>query len=534
MKPLIGLDIGGTKCAVVLARVNKGIHILDKLKFPSLAERGPEDMIARLFGAMEEVLKRNDLTAREILAVGVSCGGPLDSRTGRVLAPPNLPGWNDIPLTRRISARFGVPAFLQNDANACALVEWRMGAGRGTQNMIFCTMGTGMGAGVIAEGRLLVGASDMGGEIGHMRLAEDGPVGFGKAGSFEGFTSGGGIARQAQKWTRDALAAGHTPKWVADGHAIAEIDARLIAQYAHEGDGDALALYERVGTMLGKGLSLLVDAFNPEKIVIGSIFTRSASLLRPAMEREMRKECIPYSLNAVSVCQAQTGESLGDLAGIMTALYGLDIDPFYEAEETNPRVLARYEALYEKYPFLSSTREDLMRAYLALRDCYLRGGKLLLCGNGGSCADCQHIAGELMKGFWLRRPLAREGILSHLQGALPAIALTDHSALSTAFANDCDPAYIYAQQTLGYGRKGDALIGISTSGNALNVQNALLTAREIGMTTIALSGGTGGKLKDLADISIIAPGACPADVQECHLPIYHALCGMLEARFFAE
>ncbi len=535
MKTFLGLDVGGTKCAFVIAHVGGGIRLLDRLSFPSHAEKGFDDMLKRILRAGDEILARNRLTTSDIAAIGISCGGPLDSRTGYVLAPPNLPGWIDIPLTEIMQSHFGLPAFLQNDANACALVEWKLGAGRGTENMIFCTMGTGMGAGVIAEGRLMRGASDMGGEIGHLRLTDDGPVGFGKAGSFEGYVSGGGIALQAKAWTKHALLQGKTPAWIRDGYAEEEISAKLIAEYAKNGDEDALRLYEHIGTMLGRGLSLLVDAFNPEKIVIGSIFARAEALLRPAMEAVLEKECIPYSLKAVQVCPAKTGEQIGDYASIMTALYALDIDPMAGEEETSEDVLLHYEALYRKYPSLSDTRDSVMDAYKALRDCYRREGKLLVCGNGGSCADAEHIVGELMKGFYRKRPIAahtKNSILSNLQGALPAIALTGHAALSTAFGNDEDPAYVYAQQTYGYGKKGDVLIGISTSGNAKNVINAARTARELGITVIALTGGSGGELKSIADISIIAPGSCPADVQECHLPIYHTLCAMLEAKFF--
>lgn len=534
MKRFIGLDIGGTKCAAVLARVDRGIHILDKLRFPSLAERGCEDMLARIFAAVDEVLARNGMEGADMEAIGVSCGGPLDSRRGIVLSPPNLPGWVNVPLVERLEKRFGVRAFLQNDANACALVEWKLGAGRGAENMIFLTMGTGMGGGVIAEGRLMRGASDMGGEIGHLRLAEDGPVGFGKAGSIEGFTSGGGIGRQAQALTRRRMEEGNAPKWILDGHAQEEVDAKLMADYAHAGDADAQAFYASIGRMLGKGISLLVDAFNPEVIVIGSIFVRAEALLRPAMEEEMRRECIPYSLSAVQVRPAETGEAIGDLASIMTALYALDIDPMYEAEETNPRVLARYERLFEKYPALEGIRASVMEAYQLLRDAYMRGGKLLLCGNGGSCADCEHIVGELMKGFWLKRPRPEGGACARLQGALPAIALTGHAALSSAFSNDVDPEYVYAQQAAGYGRPGDVLLGISTSGNAKNVLHAVEAARQLGLKTLGLAGGNGGRLKEACDVCVVVPGSCPADVQESHLPVYHALCGMLEAKFFEE
>ncbi len=378
MKKFIGLDIGGTKCAVVLASVDRGIHILDKLRFASLAERGCEDMLGRIFEAVDEVLERNGMKSADVEAIGVSCGGPLDSRRGLVLAPPNLPGWVNVPLVERLEKRFGVRAFLQNDANACALVEWKLGAGRGAENTIFLTMGTGMGGGVIAEGRLMRGASDMSGEIGHLRLAEDGPVGFGKAGSFEGFTSGGGIGRQAQALTRKLMEEGRTPQWMLDGHAIEEVDAKLMADYAHAGNAEARAFYASIGRMLGRGVSLLVDAFNPEVVVIGSIFVRAEDLLRPAMEEEMHRECIPYSLSAVQVRPAETGEAIGDLASVMTALYALNIDPMYEAEETDPRVLARYERLFEKYPALEGIRAQVMDAYRMLRDCYMGGGKLLL------------------------------------------------------------------------------------------------------------------------------------------------------------
>ena len=534
MKPFIGIDIGGTKCAVTLARADRGIRFIGKKRFDSRAWEGPEEMFERICASADELLAENGLSCGGIQAVGVSCGGPLDSSKGVVLCPPNLPGWVNIPITKKLEKRFGVPAFLLNDANACALAEWKLGAGRGCRNMIFLTMGTGMGGGVIAEGRLLVGASDMGGEIGHLRLAEDGPVGFGKAGSFEGFCSGGGIARQAQEYTRRALEQGRAPAWTRDSVNTEEINAGLIAGYAKKGDADAIAIYETVGRWLGKGLSLLTDAFNPERIVIGSIFARSGELLSGPMYKEMQKECIPYSLNAVQVVPAALGESLGDCAAIMTALNALGIDPMYEAEETDERVLFHYGRIFERYPRLSGLKQSVMDAYLALRDCFEGGGKLLLCGNGGSCADAEHIAGELMKGFYLKRPVSSEEPLSRLQGALCAVPLTGSGALATAFMNDVSPEYVFAQQVLGLGRRGDVLLAISTSGNAKNVLAAVKTAKALGIGTVALTGGTGGRLAEECGLHIIAPGNSPADVQECHLPIYHTLCAMLEAHFYKE
>ena len=308
MLKIIGLDIGGTQCSALLAEVGGGIRILDRIRFDTRTERGFLPVFEQLCGSVDALLIRSRLGTDGIQAIGISCGGPLDSRRGLVLSPPNLPGWDRVPLADMLKQRYGIPAFLQNDANACALVEWKLGAGRGTRNMIFLTMGTGMGAGVIAEGRLLIGHTDMGGEVGHMRLTPDGPVGFGKAGSFEGHASGGGIARQARDLTRELIARGCPPAWVRDGHPEEEIDARLIAGYAFLGDTDAAGLFCRVGEMLGRGLALLVDAFNPEMIVIGSIFSRCEGLLRPAMERTLREEALEGSC-------APAGRPCGDRGG---------------------------------------------------------------------------------------------------------------------------------------------------------------------------------------------------------------------------
>ena len=544
----IGLDIGGTKCAVLLAKLNQGIEILDKIRFDTHAERGFQQAYDRLCAEMENILARNGLDFSRVRAIGISCGGPLDSRRGVIICPPNLPGWENIPLPEMLKQKYGVDAFIQNDANACALVEWKMGAGRGTRDMIFLTMGTGMGAGVIAEGQLLRGHNDMGGEIGHLRLTEDGPVGFYKAGSFEGYTSGGGIGRQAVELTEKLVAEGNPPAWIRDGHSMDEVTAKLMADYAHAGDAQAQAFYAEIGRMLGRGIALLVDAFNPECIVIGSVFVRCEDLLRKSMEAELKKEAIPYSLQDLRVVPASTGESLGDFAGIMVALHALDIDPMKGEAEKDPRVLKWYEELFRRYPELEVCREQVMTAYRMLEECYASGGKVMAVGNGGSCADCAHIVGELMKGFWLKRPLdeekrnairsATEKLLpgaAHLfQQGLPAIDLTSHAALSTAVQNDLDPSMAPAQQVVGYGRPGDVVIGISTSGNAKNVALAVATANTLGIRTIGLTGGSGGRLAELCDCAICVPAHTPAEVQEFHLPVYHALCAMVEAKFFKQ
>ena len=204
------------------------------------------------------------------------------------------------------------------------------------------------------------------------------------------------------------------------------------------------------------------------------------------------------------------------------------------------------EELIGRYPILEPCRESIRQAYQALEECFLAGGKLLVAGNGGSAADSDHIVGELMKGFVKKRPLPdslvqalkeadpqRGAELSQkLQGALPAIALTNHVALSSAFANDVDGILSYAQQVNGYGNRGDVFLGISTSGNAENVMYAAVTARAKGMKVIGLTGRDGGKLGAFADISIVVPKQETYQIQELHLPVYHALCLMLEKRFY--
>jgi D-sedoheptulose 7-phosphate isomerase len=202
--------------------------------------------------------------------------------------------------------------------------------------------------------------------------------------------------------------------------------------------------------------------------------------------------------------------------------------------------------LVERNPLLSFSINDIKNAFDLLCKCYQNGHKLLICGNGGSAADSEHIVGELMKSFSHTRILPKKTqekiiavspdkgpyIASKLQPALTAISLACHTSLNTAFANDVDPLLIFAQQLIGYGKEGDILLGISTSGNAENVINAMITAKAMGLKTIGLTGNSGGKLKEYCDVAIQVEGTNTAEIQELHLPVYHALCAMLELKFF--
>ena len=305
----VGIDIGGTKCAVV--KGDKDGNILDKIRFDTTSF---EDTMSNVISAVEAM--------GDFKAVGISCGGPLSSERGVIMSPPNLPGWDDVHIVDMLKERFGVPVFLQNDADACALAEWKFGAGKGSRNMIFLTFGTGMGAGLILNGALYSGSSNCAGEIGHIRMSEHGPVGYGKEGSFEGFCSGSGIAQLGTTMARAMLQRGETPSFCASVAELDSITAKTIAECANRGETDAIAVFEQCGTMLGRGLSILIDVLNPQKIVIGSVFARCEKLLRDAMERVIDAECISHAAACCEVVPAGLGESIGDIAALSVAVDG--------------------------------------------------------------------------------------------------------------------------------------------------------------------------------------------------------------------
>jgi glucokinase len=314
-----GLDIGGTKCAVTLGRSSENdIDLLDKVYFPTASTA--EEAMDKMINELERLFERNPSTRKHLKAVGISCGGPLDSGRGLVLSPPNLPHWDRVDVIGPLQRHFHVPAGLQNDANACALAEWQWGAGRGTRNMVFLTFGTGMGAGLILDGRLYTGTNDNAGEVGHIRIAETGPVGYNKAGSFEGYCSGGGITQLAQQRVLEQLEAGGSfPLFCRSAKSVQAITTKDVAEAAHAGDPLALEIFREVGRNLGRGLSVLIDIINPQKIIIGSIYSRQQQLLEQYMFEELRKEAIPSSLAMCEIVPAGLGEQVGDYAALSVA-----------------------------------------------------------------------------------------------------------------------------------------------------------------------------------------------------------------------
>lgn len=312
---LLGFDIGGTKCAVITAEWTDGkITILKKERTPTDLSVAPEEMLNRLMALADGMLDEKPE------AIGISCGGPLDSARGIILGPPNLPGWDHVEIVELLQNHYGVPAHLQNDANACAVAEWKFGAGRGCDNLAFLTFGTGLGAGLILNGRLYSGTNDNAGECGHIRLDRFGPVGYGKAGSFEGFCSGGGLSQLGYTLALEQLQQGKPPLYYQKRMTQKDVTAKAIADAARRGDETALRVYEICGEYLGKGLSILIDLLNPQRIVIGSVFARSGDLLRPAMERTIRQEALGQAAACCEIVPAVLGEEIGDYAAIATAL----------------------------------------------------------------------------------------------------------------------------------------------------------------------------------------------------------------------
>jgi len=297
-KIYIGIDIGGTKTTVCAG--DESGKILKKTTFPT---------DCALKTALENIFRETGTLIAEygresIPAIGVSCGGPLDSEKGVILSPPNLPEWVDVKIIEILEEKFSLPAYIENDANACAMAEWYYGAGRGCRNMIFLTFGTGLGAGLILDGKLYRGANGQAGEAGHIRMTDSGPLGYGKKGSLEGWCSGGGLSAAYFDLYGE------------------KISGREVCIRAEHGDKKALNVIEQSASVLGRFLAMIIDIINPDRIIIGSIFARSEALFRNHIEEIIRLEALPLCAGACSVKPAALGESLGDVAAVCVAVNG--------------------------------------------------------------------------------------------------------------------------------------------------------------------------------------------------------------------
>ena len=267
MKLKIGLDIGGTKCAISTGECEDGaIKILSREEFPT-AGLSWQQVLDEFARRIDDRMGSDPHGRRpagsdpvgRLASIGISCGGPLDSKRGVIMSPPNLLGWDNVPVVKFFEDRFHVPTAVQNDANACALAEYLYGSGRGVKNLVFMTFGTGLGAGIVIDGKLYSGANDNAGEIGHIRLAPTGPVGYNKEGSAEGFCSGAAI------------------------------------------------------------LAFTIDILNPEVIALGGVFMRNADLFMPIVDPILNREALPLARKVCRIVPAELGENIGDYAALAVA-----------------------------------------------------------------------------------------------------------------------------------------------------------------------------------------------------------------------
>ena len=313
---ILGFDIGGTKSAVILAKeIEAHIQFLDRVEIQTTGHW--KEVIDQLIVEGMKMLDQFNIDKKSY-KIGISCGGPLDGKRGMILSPPNLPGWDSVPIVDYIDNKLGIKPRLQNDADACALAEWKYGAGKGYDHIIFLTFGTGLGAGLILNGQLYTGSNNMAGEVGHIRLENEGPIGYGKPGSFEGFCSGGGIAQIAKEKAYGLKEQGIDASFTKTN--IEDITTKDVSEAAHQGYEDAMDVFRKSGRYFGRGLSVLIDILNPELIIVGSIYVRAGKFLNETMYTEIEKESLESSRKTVQIVPAKLGEKIGDYGAVVTAL----------------------------------------------------------------------------------------------------------------------------------------------------------------------------------------------------------------------
>ena len=292
---ILGLDIGGTKSTAIIGTTDG--DVVARKPFPSDAHRGVDAMIADLLAAADELV-----SAKPVASVGVSIGGPMNMHEGIILSPPHLPGWDNIPLKKMLEQHFGVPAFVVHDAAACLLAEWKWGAAKGSDYCAYLTMGTGFGAGLMIDGRIVAGPKGQTPEIGHITIADDGPIVYGKAGCAESFCSGTGLAKLAhfmfpQKFPQP-------------------VPAKELSQLAKSGDAQAAAVLEKSAKMIGRACATLTDIFAMETIVLGSLARYLGNEWVQIIRDEFYTEALPANSNDTKIVVSALGDKLQDLSAI--------------------------------------------------------------------------------------------------------------------------------------------------------------------------------------------------------------------------
>jgi glucokinase len=317
-KLFVGIDIGGTKTAVLLS--SRPPEVLARRQFATRPAQGPERALGLIESTIRELLADQGAELSNIMRMGVSCGGPLDRVRGIIQSPPNLSTWDDVPMKDILERKFQAQCLIENDANAGAVAEHRFGAGEGCQNMVFLTMGTGLGAGIITDGRLYRGTNDLAGEVGHLRLTRSGPIGHNKKGSAEGWASGGGMAQVASRSVAEALKKKQQTRLAKLYRSASPITAKDIAAAARKGDAVALEILKSTGERLGEVLAILIDLLNPDRIVIGGLVMRLGDLLLGPARRVIQREALELPARTCQVVPASLGERIGDVAALCVAM----------------------------------------------------------------------------------------------------------------------------------------------------------------------------------------------------------------------
>jgi glucokinase len=308
LSSVVGLDVGGTKTACVEGAFDG--RIIQRIEWLTRAHEPFARIFPEVVDQLKQLIKTANQQSRTIVAISVSVGGPLKIQEGQLLNPPHLPGWHNVNLKQALALAFpGIPVYVEHDGNAGALAEFHFGVGKarpGLQHLIFLTFGTGVGAGFIVNGKILHGASDTAGEIGHWRLSEDGPLAYGKKGCWESFASGAGLVHLASQM--------YPARWTRDTRIRDLVDAML------HSDHEALQVATVAGKWLGRGLALLIDALNPQVIVLGSLaVVLQERILAPARQ-VVEEEALPQPRAACEIIPSVLGSSIGDVAALMAAL----------------------------------------------------------------------------------------------------------------------------------------------------------------------------------------------------------------------
>lgn len=312
MDKIIGIDIGGTKIAI--GRADTKGNLEDSIRFPTNVSRGYKAIVEEIIEKTAKLFEN-----QRIKAIGIGCGGPLDSKRGRILSPPNLPGWDDVPLVDDIKKVFNVPVYLENDANAAALGEFYFGAGKEVSNMVYMTLSTGIGGGIILNNKLIHGVRDSGGEVGHQTILPDGPVcNCGNRGCLEALSSGTGIT----KIFKEKLASGRSSivtQWVKDPE---EISAKVIADAAKAGDLLAKEVWDSAIYYLGIGIANIVTIVSPEMVVLGGSLTKYGESLFINVRKIVKERAKLVPVDDIKIVPAQLGDDVGILGAVAVGLLG--------------------------------------------------------------------------------------------------------------------------------------------------------------------------------------------------------------------